>query len=145
VLIVSFSMKKVISISLVLIILLSGMHLSIAAHYCGGKVASWKISLDLEKATCNLCGNETSNVGFINNACNCCKDLLSVLTVDNNYQPSEYKLPFSAPSVSHVFVVPQHIGLLKTSVSATCYANIYLQGNYLPEVVNLADICIFRI
>lgn len=137
-------MKKLLSILFSLIIILSGLNFSIAAHYCGGDLIAWKVSVDHDKASCGMCADEMSTSGSIN-AESCCKDSISVLNVDNNYQPSQFKLPVSAPFITQTFVVPQHTGLLQPNAAITLYASIHPPENYSGTEVNLSDICVFRI
>jgi hypothetical protein len=137
-------MKKVLSILFSLIVLMSGLHLSVARHYCGGEMIAWKVSFDQKKATCGMCSHETSTSCSVDME-GCCKDYLSVMTVDNAFQPTEMQNSKVAPIISHTFFILHQFGFPKTNAETTLYANIHPPGNYLPEDVNLAGICVFRI
>ena len=137
-------MKKLLSILFAAIIVLSGLHLSVAAHFCGGEISAWKVSVAQEKASCGMCADETSATTTVSNE-SCCKDALSVLNVDNDYQLAQTKTPSPSFQLLQVFVVPQHIALQQAQAAIPLHASIRPPGNYLPEAVNLADICVFRI
>jgi len=71
-------MKKIFSILFAAMILLSGMHLSIATHYCGGEISQVMLSFSHENASCGMCGEkETTTIekNVSNEAC--CKDEMS--------------------------------------------------------------------
>ena len=137
-------MKKLLSISFAAIIVLSGLHLSVAAHFCGGEISAWKVSVDKEKASCGMCADEASSGTSLSTE-SCCKDALSVLNVDNDYQLAQLKVPSADYQLLQVFVVPQHIALQQSLAAIPLHASIRPPGNYLPEAVALADICVFRI
>ncbi|MEA4935633.1 MAG: hypothetical protein VB102_03210 [Paludibacter sp.] len=136
-------MKKVLSILFSAVVLLSGLHLSVAAHFCGEEMTRWKVSFDEEKATCDMCNHESTPVSI--DVTSCCKDALTVLNVDKNYHPSQFQLPAVVPHIIQFFIIPQYIGWLQAHAATTLYANIHPPGNYLPMDVNLTDICVFRI
>jgi len=133
-------MKKLLSISLALLMLLSGMQLTISTHYCGGELADSKVSLTGHLASC---GMESSNDGCSlpesNMESSCCNNKVSVYAVDQNYSPSfsEFKA-FSQP-VLQVFTLH--------SISATnlTRTDISQPENTLVNAVSLPKICVFLI
>lgn len=137
-------MKKAFSIFFALIIILSGLHFSIAAHYCGGELTAFKLSVDQEKASCGMCAHVSSSVASVDME-GCCQDAMSVLNVDHNYQLSQFQLASVVSWIVQVFAVPSHIGLLQPNVASPLYANIHPPGDDSVAGVNLADICVFRI
>ena len=64
-------MKKLFSILFAAIVLVSGMHLSVATHFCGGEISQVKLSFTHENATCGMCGDKESALenGFKNEDC----------------------------------------------------------------------------
>ena len=58
-------MKKIVSAFLALLLLISGMHLSVASHYCGGMLAQVKWSFDKELATCGMEGEHNTLQGIV--------------------------------------------------------------------------------
>jgi len=139
-------MKQLFSILFAVMIVLSGMHLSIATHLCGGEIADVKISFTNEKAGCGMCAAEqkTTQQASIKNE-SCCKDQVSFYTVDSNYEFPSTLLNKSAIKLLLVFNIPQRIG--NTFFKAKICANINVKppGNVIPEAVELSDICVFRI
>ena len=81
-------MKRVISILFALLILISGINLTIASHICCGELAAVKCSITGEKATCGMEDNSApcpSN-GVIE--VDCCKDRIAFCSTDHDYFPS---------------------------------------------------------
>jgi len=139
-------MKKVFSILFAALILLSGMHLSLAAHLCGGEVSAVKLSFTHEKASCGMCAMEkatTTNKTFDNESC--CKDEMSFFAVDNNYSPSTLQINHSVNQLLQVFDVPKAIGIQFLHTNSTTNTNVQQPGNYIASAVSLPDICVFRI
>jgi hypothetical protein len=139
-------MKKLLSISLALLMLLSGMQLTISMHYCGGELADSKVSITGHIASC---GMESSNDGCSQPESNmesgCCNNQVSVYALDQNYSPSFTEFKSFAQSVLQVYLVPENVSfhsitsLLQTSTDASP------PGNYLATAVSLPKICVFRI
>jgi len=80
-------MKKILSILFASLVLISGVHLTVASHICCGELAAVKWSLTGEKATC---GMEEGTAPCSKNGeldTNCCKNIISVCTADSNYFP----------------------------------------------------------
>ena len=139
-------MKKLLSISFALLILLSGMHLTIATHHCGGEFAASKVSFSDELASCGMEGlvDECSSPG-IHLKKHCCDDKVSALAVDHNFAPSFTNFTTFAQHLLQVYIVPVSfeihsptaINLLSTSVSPPVY--------FLVHSVSLPKICVFLI
>lgn len=127
-------------------IVLSGMHLSIATHLCGGEIADVKISFTNEKAGCGMGADEqkTTQQAAVESE-TCCKDQVSFYTVDSNYEFSSNHSGKSFSKVLLIFNIPQHIGntFFKDKICANI--NVRPPGNVIPEAVELSDICVFRI
>ena len=75
-------MKKVVSIILSLFLLVSGLHLTLATHICGGEVAAVKWSVAQESASCGMkpLSCEASNATHLKS--NCCQDEIRSFSVD---------------------------------------------------------------
>ena len=142
-------MKKVLSILFATLILLSGMHLSIATHWCGGEIAQVKLSFTHEKATCGMCGEEKSAplANYTTTIFNegCCKDKMSFYVVDSNFSPSTFQTNQPAYQLLQVFDIPKTIGILFLHTNSTLNTNVQPPGNYIASAVSLPDICVFRI
>ncbi len=138
-------MKKAVSILFAALILISGMHLSIATHICGGEVAAVKWSFSSKKADC---GMETSKSGCPAHngiASNCCHNQIAYFTVDNNYKPSTFQVKDVVKKVSQVFAVPVNVFSTSLIYPVSSYANVSPPDKSIANAVSLADICVFRI
>jgi len=139
-------MKKLLSISIAFIMLISGLQLTVSRHYCGGELADSKVSVwghvascGMETATddCTQPGNHVKS--------SCCNNKVSVYEVDHNYSPSFTEFKAFAQTVLQVFVIPENI----TFHSLTSFSNLYTDVSppgFLPaNAVSLPKICVFRI
>jgi hypothetical protein len=136
-------MKKLFSIVFAAMILLSGMHLSLASHYCGGELAAVKWSLDDEKASCGMpSDHQTIPNGY--NA-ECCQDQLAFYAVDNNYNPATLQINAPVKQLLQVFYIPTTIGIQFHNTRSSVNATIQPPGKFIASAVSLPDICVFRI
>lgn len=78
-------MKRVFSILFASLILLSGLHFTVASHVCCGQLAAVKYSITGEKATCGMeeDGNAIPANGAIHS--DCCKNYINACSSDGNY------------------------------------------------------------
>lgn len=138
-------MKKLFSILFAVMILLSGMHLSLATHICSGEVAATKWSFDDEMATCGMESGNDAKPAENSFTSECCQDQISFYSVDNNYNPSSTQINEPVKQLLQVFDIPKVIGILFNYTNST--SNTYVQppGNYIASAVSLPDICVFRI
>jgi hypothetical protein len=139
-------MKKGISISLVLLMTAAMLHLSVATHYCGGKIAASKISLTGKLANCGMESPE-GQLPFhgITFSKHCCDNVVIYLVIGNNYVPS-----FSTPeySFNHKFQIsniPAVYPVHSVAVPNFMYANVSPPGLTMSTYVDLSDICVLRI
>jgi hypothetical protein len=139
-------MKKLFSISIALLMLLSGMQLTISTHYCGGELADSKVSVFGHLATCGMEGttDECTQPGNHLES-SCCNNHISVYSVDHNYSPSFTEFKAFSQTVLQVFPIPEniifhsHTSLLQTNSGESP------PGNHLASAVSLPKICVFRI
>lgn len=139
-------MKKLLSISFAFLILLSGMHFTIATHFCGGELAASKVSFSGELATCGMedpvdkCSSTGNHLDS-----DCCKNEVSVLSVDHNFSPSFTVFKIFSPNLLQVFEVPACLQIHSlTAVNLIC-TNVSSPGNFLVNDVSLPKICVFLI
>ena len=138
-------MKKFLSISFALLILLSGMHFTVATHFCGGVIAASKMSVSGELASCGMEGPvDQCQLPGKHISSNCCTNKISAFTVDNNYAPSFSESKTSSQLVLQHFYIPVSYRL-QVVVSNLLNTNVHPPGNYLVSDVSLPDICVFRI
>lgn len=139
-------MKKLISISFAFLILLSGMHLTIATHFCGGELAATKVSFSGELASCgmeeatNQCTSPDKHL-----AASCCKNEVSALSVDHNYAPTFSFLKVFSQPVLQVFTVPVSFQVLSLTALNFINTDVNPPGLFLASAVSLPKICVFRI
>ena len=138
-------MKKWLSISLIFLILLSGMHFTIATHYCGGKIAGIKLSFTGELASCGMETDRDYLLPGVNIETDCCQNQGSVFSIDNNYSPSFTRSNVFSQIVLHAYPIPEN----RTLHSLTPFNNLYSDispPDFLPaSAVSLPKICVFRI
>ena len=138
-------MKKLLSIVFATLILLSGMHLSLAAHLCGGEVSAVKLSFTHEKASCGMCAEQTATTNKTVENESCCKDEMSFLAVDNNYSPSTLQINHTANQLLQVFDIPKTIGIVSIHTNSALNTNVQPPNFCMANAVSLPDICVFRI
>ncbi|MEA4981398.1 MAG: hypothetical protein VB066_01645 [Paludibacter sp.] len=139
-------MKKLFSILFATLILLSGMHLSLATHICSGEISATKWSVFDEKATCGMESDNAAKPAENSFTSECCQDQISFYSVDNNYNPSSTtQINEPVKQLLQVFDIPKVLGILFYHTNST--SNTYVQppGNYIANAVSLPDICVFRI
>ena len=139
-------MKKLLSISFALLILLSGMHFTIATHYCGGEFAATKASFSGELASCGMEGlvDECSTPG-IQLKKHCCDDKVSAFAIDHNYAPSFTEFTALTQHILQVFIIPVSIEVHSLSVINHISTSVSPHGNSLIYAVSLPKICVFLI
>ena len=139
-------MKTIFSILFATLILLSGMHLSLATHLCGGEVSAVKLSFTHEKASCGMCADEqaTSTKNGLSTE-DCCKNEISFYAVDSNYSPKSMQINKPVNSLIQVFYIPTYIGIQTFNGSVSVNTNIQPPGKFIACAVSLPDICVFRI
>ena len=138
-------MKKLFSISFALLILLSGMHLTIATHICKGTVAATKWSFIGEEATCGMESSKQACPVHKTFNSNCCQNVVAVYSVDNNYDNSSFQFKEVTKNLIQIFVIPFGV-----SLNSSIAANLFNTSVSPPDIamtsaVSLDDICIFRI
>ena len=127
-------------------IVLTGMHLSVATHLCAGELAAIKWSFADEKASC---GMEKAKIAFTSEktfeAENCCKDLVSFYSVDTNYNSSSIHINKPVHQLLQVFFIPVITGQNFHNSALFHNTNVQPPGQYTASAVSLPDICVFLI
>jgi hypothetical protein len=139
-------MRKGISILSALVLILSGLHVTVSTHFCGGREVASVVSFSGVLATCGMEGNEAScplqgqNVKSL-----CCEDFVSVYATDNNYTPSVTFQNFPLQTDIQFFATP--VGYLKNQYSGLTHKNrSYTPPGVLQSTdVDISRICIFLI
>jgi hypothetical protein len=139
-------MKKLFSISLAFLMLLSGMQLTISRHYCGGELADSQVSVWGHVASCEM-ETETDNCTLANSIkeSDCCKNNVSIYAIDHNYSPSFTEAKAFSQTVLQVFTISENITLHSLAPASQLFTAINPPG-FLPiSTVSLPKICVFRI
>ncbi len=137
-------MRKILSILFVLLIILSGMHFSLAIHLCEGKLFGSKFSFSGDHVSCGMeSKSEHSGKGYYLSS-ECCDDQTISFTVEQEFTPSPilindvntHELPVFLPeclacSYQKLFKSPLAVGSL-------CLADPVYE-------LQQEDICVFRI
>lgn len=116
-------MNRILSIFFILIVLTGTLHFSVAAHYCGGKLADFSIAPGLTEASCGMeeGENSCSNNQTFNKAC--CSDQLFHNSTVGNFIFNPLKLVIFSP-VALVNLLSLHInfpGNILAFVSSRCF------------------------
>jgi hypothetical protein len=140
-------MRKILSILFASLILISGLHISIAKHYCSGESSAFeKISVTGELATCGMeSPNDQGVLPGVHFKAHCCENEVSTLIVDNNYAPSFSIFKVFPQPVMQVCHIIEVFNLQQIVVLSLYNTNVLPPGNYLASAVSLPDICVFRI
>jgi len=140
-------MRKILSILFASLILISGLHISIAKHYCSGESSAFeKISVTGELATCGM-EDPKGEVPLqgVNFKAHCCDNEISTLIVDSNYAPSFSIFKVFPQPVMQVYHNVEVLNLQQFFTLSLYNTNVLPPGNYLASSVSLPDICVFRI
>jgi hypothetical protein len=139
-------MKKFLSISFSLLILLSVMHLTISTHYCGGKIAASKVSVLGELASCGMESSvDQCRLPGKHISSHCCTNKISVFAVENNYTPSFSDFKAFSHNILQVFDIPAGSQIHTLSALSLVCTNVSPPGNFMVSAVSLPNICVFRI
>ena len=139
-------MKKIVSISLRFLMLIALLHLSVATHYCGGKIAASNISLSGKLASCGMeDDHDILPVTGTNISRHCCDNVLVFVGITGNYFPSFSSVPEPFQNHFQVIGIPADLPLKISAIINTISADASPPGNPLCSSVDLSDICILRI
>jgi hypothetical protein len=138
-------MKKVYSISLIVLTLAAMVHLSVATHYCQGKIAGTRVSLSGKTASCGMADdkNDVSPAG-LSYSSHCCKNVVVAYGITCKYFPSFSSVPDTFQLLIKHFNAPDKIVQSYLS-SSTIHSDKSPPHNLFYHGVDLSDICILRI
>jgi len=139
--------KKVFSISFLLLMLTTTLRLTVATHYCSGHIAALKVSLSGKLASCGMaeCTENNSNITESHISKHCCNDVIKFCGTDSNYDPSFTVIPDFNQYNSDIFNIPAGLPLLPSASLKSLDINVRPPGILMSSSVDLTDICIFRI
>jgi hypothetical protein len=138
--------KRVLSVSLSLVMLFALLHIAVATHYCGGRIAATSISLSGKLASCGM----EDDHSFLPNSGtsisrHCCDNVLKFYGISGNYFPTFYSVPDSYRNLSHVMFLCAELPLSSAGNIKSYIANASPPGVMLPNSVDLSVICLLLI
>jgi hypothetical protein len=139
-------MKKILSISFALLMLLSGMQLTISQHYCGGGLADSRVSVLGHLASCGMEGPvDQCTVPGNHLDSDCCDNEVLVYAVNDNYSVPFSEFKIFAQSVLQVFTLSENITFHSVTPISYLYTDVSPPGFIPANSVSLPKICVFRI
>jgi hypothetical protein len=139
-------MKKVISISLSICMLAAMLNISVATHFCSGKIAASKISLSGKLATCGM-ENESGDVTSkdIHISSHCCDNNLACYGITSIYFPSFSYVTESYQNHFQSINCPDELDPRYLTINKSIFTNVGPPGVSASSKVDLSNICVFRI
>jgi len=137
-------MKKFFALVIAMILLASGMQVSVGLHYCGGTLADIKISVTGKLASCGMEESESGCTAHPAIEKNCCDDQISFYSLNGNYFPEYFKL--SNISAEKGFAPISGDSYIAAITFGSALVNWVLPpGDNLKQGLTLPEICVFRI
>jgi hypothetical protein len=136
-------MKKVFAILVTVILLVSGMEISLDRHYCGDRLAAVKISFSGKMATCGMvqsCPVSSDHQGIHNR---CCEDKLTFYNLSNKYYPEYFKL--TEPATSFNFINTSLFNYTSGDQFKNQVSWVLPPGESFVTRLTQPEICVFRI
>jgi len=132
--------------SLALLMLTAMLHLTVATHYCGGKVAASTVSLSGKLVTCGMeCSEKGLPLPGTNFTKHCCDDILTFCGIDSNYIPSFSSVPESYQYNFQIFNIPKGSPVSSIAVLKSLYTNVSPPEALMSTSVDISYICSFLI
>lgn len=138
-----FLMKRILSITLALLLLTSSLHLTVASHICGGSLAQVKWSMDHELGSCGMEGEAEHHPQGITLHEACCQDVVSAWSTDGQYQVSAQTFNAVAPQVLACMEIPSYP--IFNNLKLTAVMQVFPPGGCEPSRVELERVCVYRI
>jgi len=139
-------MKHIISISLSLLILFTGINVKIASHYCGGNFAAAKVSLTGKTASCGMEHQSNEKPAEDTFARHCCDDVIASVTISTNYVPSSFcYITVTGQDVNNTFITQDQLTIVQPVIISAISGSKRPPGGFSPSDVKQQVICIFRI
>ena len=139
-------MKSTLSIGLSLLILLGGLQIHLAEHYCGGRFVSAKISFTGEEAGCGMekCTTGQNTAGETVHS-DCCRNYVSVFSL-NDYLPDSFNDGW-VPEKKITQAGEPHFLTTNRSSAYLRFTRTVVKppGFFVPELTAGEFLCVFRI
>lgn len=134
------------SILAAILILVSGMQLSLSTHLCSGDITAVKWSFNGAKASCGMHDNNLPEKGKPVFKTDCCHNNNFSIRVDKHYNPSYNFNPGEITRIASVYLLIDDI-LPSTVYSFLLVTSqlVFPEKDLLAGGVSLPALCIFRI
>lgn len=128
------------------LVLMTGLHLSFASHYCGGNLVAVKFSVAGKHASCGMESQAGSSqpAGKIFKS-DCCADEVTNLAVDPDYSISSWQGKDLTQKVMPYFAIPVAESVKESHAAKYFGQTLSPPGSFRQNTVELAVICVFRI
>jgi hypothetical protein len=139
-------MKRFLTITLALLLLSSGMHLSIARHFCEGVLTQVVWSFDQKTGGCGMDdahASKSDNVQF--QSPGCCQDEFVPYTTDSQYQKTDFSFNSLKPLQVACFAAPASSTFSRILNPTISLTQEFPPGRTLLPLVNPERLCVFRI
>ena len=139
-------MKKVFSISLLLLMIAAMLHITVATHYCEGKEVATTVSLTGKLASCGMhCSEEEMPLQGTYFTNHCCEDTITFSGISSNYSPTYFFVSETFQYNFQVLAIPVELSAKSQTDINLLYTNVSPPGVLMSTNVDLSDICVFRI
>jgi hypothetical protein len=132
----------------VILVVTAMLHFSVAQHYCGGEMVASKVSLSGSLATCGMeSSEEVCHHGLHGDLfeSHCCDDVLTSISIDNNYTPVTKAASGFDQTKLEVPVMPFEKPVRVAFIEGKSWSDISPPGEFLTSSVDLPQIMVFRI
>ena len=137
-------MKRAAASILALILILSGMHLTLATHLCGGQRIGATVTFGATAQSC--CKKERSDISTgLQLQRTCCDNHLSTWSVDTSYYPTPNGLLKTNLTSLPFYVYAYPTALWKVACTPILHSVIHPPGRLSFNAVELPRIGVFRI
>ena len=138
-------MKKIFSIGIVLLIILSGINFAFDVHYCNGRIAATKLSFNGEKASCGMeTGKMNCPAEGDHFTSGCCHNEIFYHSVVNDYTAPTFQDNNASKPLFKNFFIPVASKSYDYHNSITTCPTISPPDLVFISAVSLPDLCIFR-
>lgn len=127
----------------VLILLISGMQITLDRHFCGGELAGTKLSLTGKMASCGMIKEEPLRSDRPSIDKKCCEDQVTLFSISSRYFPEYFKLKHPITQK----YIPFSLTGNTIKINSTPYGPVswVLPPGQKVKPVVLSEICVFRI
>jgi hypothetical protein len=137
-------MKKAVSILVSILLLGSGLQLSLDRHFCDGKMVDVKVSFTGKMASCGMEDDQQDLFDYQVIKTNCCEDEIILYGLDNSFYP-EFNNIHSVDPIKVIYQKPSDIINSYNIQVSNLLKLIFPSGNEPGSTLTQSEICVFRI